>query len=138
MPENHQSESEPAAPQPAAEKLESQSPMLIALERKICATGTAWGLLKGAPTVVLAVWWLVRHASYFLLLSWLLTQHPESKSLRIAIGVFILAVHSYKMMRFAQQDDFNTNMKTAPVQAELCSSKGATAQAETPPLESPV
>ena len=33
-------------------------------ERAICKTGTAWGLLAGAPLWALILWWLIRHAFY--------------------------------------------------------------------------
>lgn len=72
---------------------------LLAFEKKACATGTAWGLLAGAPLWQLILFWCVRHAVYATLAIFFVAAVPQSV---VAVSVFFLFVHGYKGARFLQ------------------------------------
>lgn len=72
---------------------------LDALERRVCAFGTMWGVLSGASTLALIAWYVVRHTVYgalaFVTLSYV-------KGTAVAIGAFFLFIHLYKLGRWMQ------------------------------------
>ena len=72
-----------------------------AVEKRVCATGTAWGLLRGAPLWALFLWWAVRHGIYVITAFLLLAAF---KGAAIPIGVFVVAVHVYKVIAFVRND----------------------------------
>ncbi|KAG8464284.1 hypothetical protein KFE25_003347 [Diacronema lutheri] len=69
----------------------------VRVERAVCATGTAWGLLKGQPSGVLVAFWAVRHVLYATVAVLLMLFVPRAV---VGIGIFILVVHMYKLGRF--------------------------------------
>ncbi|KAJ1636579.1 hypothetical protein T492DRAFT_957874 [Pavlovales sp. CCMP2436] len=92
-------------------------------EKWVCATGTAYGLLKGQPAWVLMLYWLARHAVYFAVSVTLFITVPGTTT-AVAIGVFFVVVHAYKMGSYIAADARETR--------ELAAAKAAakTADAE--------
>ena len=74
---------------------------LLAIEKKVCATGTAWGLLSGAPLWQLIAFWLLRHGIYGTIAVVLIVRAPASA---LAVSIFFLVVHMYKGFRFMQMN----------------------------------
>lgn len=81
-----------------------------AAEAKICATGTAWGLLKDQSSGVLVAFWFVRHMLYFGIAVALVTQVPASVT---AVVIFFVVIHSYKTGVFIARDGAETRRKEA-------------------------
>lgn len=70
----------------------------IRLEKVVCATGTAWGLLASQPLLVLVAFWMLRHCLYFFLAFLVATRGGQVGV--VALGVFILYVHLHKIALF--------------------------------------
>uniref|UniRef100_A0A6S8FXF8 Uncharacterized protein n=1 Tax=Aplanochytrium stocchinoi TaxID=215587 RepID=A0A6S8FXF8_9STRA len=82
----------------------------LAVETKVCATGTAWGLLDKSSTQVLVLWWAIRHTVYFGAAILLLINVEDSVT---GFAIFFMAVHLYKLGRFLAKSE-NEQQKSAP------------------------
>jgi hypothetical protein len=67
----------------------------LKVERAVCATGTAWGLLKGYPTWVLLAYWLARHLVYGTAAVLLIIYIPGSV---IGVGVFFFFIRQWRVL----------------------------------------
>mmetsp|Transcript_10371 Transcript_10371/g.11908 ORF Transcript_10371/g.11908 Transcript_10371/m.11908 type:complete len:107 (+) Transcript_10371:96-416(+) len=90
---------------------------VVSIESKVCATGTAWGLLQDKPIAILALWWLVRHIVYFAISLYLLLEVDGSTNYFIA---FFMLVHGYKLVRFlGESESETTQSKVEDVKEEV-------------------
>ncbi len=71
---------------------------VIEIESVVCATGTAYGLLKDKPLWVLALYFCARHAVYFSIAVLLLFKAGDAVVL--PLGAFFITVHMYKLISF--------------------------------------
>jgi len=75
-------------------------PRVLAWERAVCKTGTAWGLLANAPLWALFIWWVVRHSVYAGI-TLLVIMYGERQGM-VAFSVVFLVAHTYKIVRYTQ------------------------------------
>ena len=75
-------------------------PRVLAWERAVCKTGTAWGLLASAPLWALFIWWVVRHSVYAGI-TLLVIMYGERQGM-VAFSVVFLVAHTYKIVRYTQ------------------------------------
>ena len=76
---------------------------MLAWERVVCKTGTAWGLLANAPLWALFIWWVVRHSVYAGITLLVIT-YGEREGM-VAFSVLFLFAHTYKVVRYMQAEN---------------------------------
>ena len=99
------------------------------VERAVCSTGTAWGLLERAPLWVLALWFLIRHAVYVGVVMTVLIGDLVSDLGDVVLFLSIFAVHLYKLARFSQSVDEKTPPRPKTVGDQPSEAR------RTPPVE---
>jgi len=82
---------------------------VLKYEKLVCATGTAWGLLEGYSTGVLAFYWAVRHAIYAAAAVGLILAFGEDAFAPVV--AFFFVVHAYKLARFLSAPDPDQKVK---------------------------
>ena len=100
-----------AEPVASADFLTACGARLLSWEKAACRTGTAWGLLAKAPLWVLTIWWAVRHAIYIAITMPIL--FFGGRATLTILGVLIIVVHMYKIVRLAQQTQDETSKPPA-------------------------
>ena len=101
-----------------------------ACEKRVCATGTAWGLLNRFPLggqreSAIAVWWLARHSLYFGGF-YLLAEHASNIVLVVSFSFAIIVGHTWKLLSFhyrhglfGQTDAGQPTSKISPSESQL-------------------
>ena len=74
------------------------------LRREVCATGSMWGLLNGAPLWKFVLWWLARHTLYAGVVTAIILAQPAAIVYQV-LGIFIICIHSYKIWQYLTAED---------------------------------
>jgi len=73
---------------------------LLACEKFVCQTGSAWGWLEGSSLTILGLWWLARHSLYLVLAGAAIFFAGSTGTWVVAVAILVL--HPYKAIRYMQ------------------------------------